>query len=66
MSDTSNSCGCNKKKVNDSNENGIEHFSLETPRNMCHYTCSSMNITNIVLVILIIVLIYLLTKEKFN
>jgi hypothetical protein len=68
MSGTQNTCGCNTKKVNEtnSNEKVIEHFSLETPRNMCHYSCSSMNITNIVLVILVVVLLYLLSKEKFN
>lgn len=67
---TNNSCGecnCNKKKkIENFGEDNIEYFSYETPKNMCHYACSSINTTNILLCILIIVLLYLLSKEKFN
>jgi hypothetical protein len=50
---------CNKDKK-------IEHFSYEVPKNMCHYGCSNMNTTNIILFVLILVLIYLLSKEKIS
>lgn len=56
------SCGCNKKIIN--KETGdIEHFSYESAKNMCHYGCSSINTTNILLLILIIILIYLVIKK---
>lgn len=42
----------------------IEHFSYEAPRNMCHYTCSSINTTNIILFGLVLVLIFLISREK--
>ncbi len=61
-----NTCGCNKKKIMEKFGNNVEHFSLETPKNMCHYTCSSINLTNILLCLLILVLLYLISKEKFN
>jgi hypothetical protein len=63
-----NTCECNKKKVVEKfgNKANVEHFSLEAPKNMCHYTCSSINITNIFLCLLILVLLYLISKEKFN
>jgi hypothetical protein len=71
MSDQENSCntcGCNKKKIIENFKGGdkIEHFSFEAPKNMCHYACSSMNITNLLLCVLILVLLYLISKEKFN
>jgi hypothetical protein len=50
---------------NNKRENNIEHFSYEVPKNMCHYGCSNMNTTNIILFVLILVLIYLLSREKF-
>ena len=37
-------------------ENFTEDFSLEKPKDMCHYTCSELNTTNIIIVILIIIL----------
>ena len=45
-------------------ERTIEHFSFEGTRNMCHYGCSSINYTNIILAILVLVLLYLLSREK--
>jgi hypothetical protein len=42
----------------------IEHFSYEAPRNMCHYTCSSINTTNIILFCLVLVLIFLISRQK--
>jgi hypothetical protein len=60
------SCGCNKNLINkDKNidKNNIEHFSYEGAKNMCHYTCSSINTTNIILLILVILLIYLFLKK---
>ena len=60
----------NSQKNNQKNlkrENNIEHFSYEVPKNMCHYGCSNINTTNIILFLLILVLIYLLSREKiFN
>lgn len=55
-------CGCNKKIINKDMEK-VEHFSFETAKNMCHYGCSSINTTNILLVILIVILIYLVIKK---
>jgi hypothetical protein len=55
------SCGCNKKINKETGE--IEHFSYEGAKNMCHYGCSSINTTNILLLILIIILIYLIIKK---
>lgn len=52
------SCGCNKKLKN------TEHFSYEGAKNMCHYTCSSINTTNIILLILVIILLYLFIKKS--
>ncbi len=52
-------------KIVNNKENNIEHFSYEVPKNMCHYGCSNMNTTNIILFVLILVLIYLLSREKF-
>jgi hypothetical protein len=68
MSDKVESCGCNKKKMIENFRGGdnIEHFSFEAPKNMCHYACSSMNVTNIMLFFLILILIYLISKENFN
>jgi hypothetical protein len=75
----SESCGCNKKKLvekfkgdnkADNKEHfkggNVEHFSFEAPKNMCHYACSSINVTNILLLILILVLLYLISREKFD
>lgn len=56
-------CGCNKKYRNNEIEEFSEDFSLEKPKDMCHYTCSEINATNIVIVILVIILIYLLVKN---
>lgn len=55
------SCGCNKKIKN--SDEKIEHFSYEGAKNMCHYGCSSINTTNIMLLILIIILIYLVFRK---
>ena len=55
----------NKENKENKRENNIEHFSYEVPKNMCHYGCSNMNTTNIILFVLILVLIYLLSREKF-
>jgi hypothetical protein len=52
---------CNKNK-----DKKIEHFSYEVPKNMCHFGCSNMNTTNIILFVLILILIYLLSKDKIN
>jgi hypothetical protein len=65
------SCGCNKKIDNPilmddmilMNNKNIENFSYEPVKNMCHYTCSSINTTNIMLAILVILLIYLILKK---
>jgi hypothetical protein len=54
----------NNEEIN-KRENNIEHFSYEVPKNMCHYGCSNINTTNIILFVLILVLIYLLSREKF-
>jgi hypothetical protein len=54
-----------EKESENRRENNIEHFSYEIPKNMCHYGCSNMNTTNIILFVLILVLIYLLSREKF-
>lgn len=66
------SCGCNnkkkykdnKKKYKDNKDKELEHFSYEGAKNMCHYSCSSINTTNILLLILIIFLIYLFLKKS--
>jgi hypothetical protein len=59
------SCGCNKKlKREKFDGNVIEDFSYEGAKNMCHYTCSSINTTNIILFILIIILLYLFIKKS--
>jgi|688.fasta_scaffold2785559_1 hypothetical protein len=59
------SCGCNKKiKKENDNNNDVEHFSYDGAKNMCHYTCSSINTTNIILLILIVILIYLFIKKS--
>jgi hypothetical protein len=60
------SCDIRKDEIKKRRENHkkkIEHFSYEAPRNMCHYTCSSINTTNIFLFCLVLVLIYLLSRE---
>jgi hypothetical protein len=44
----------------------VEHFSFEAPKNMCHYACSTINVTNILLCVLILILLYLISREKFN
>jgi len=54
-------CSCNKKR---NIENFNEDFSLETPKDMCHYTCSEINKTNIIIFILVIILIYLVIKNN--
>ena len=60
-------CSCNKKykinEIEEFTEEFKENFSLEKPKDMCHYTCSEINTTNIIIVILIIILIYLLVKK---
>ena len=62
-------CDCNKNKyINNKikeefSENFKEDFSLEKPKDLCHYTCSEINTTNIILFILIILLIYLIIKK---
>ena len=56
-----------KEHFNNSNGNSnIEHFSFEAPKNMCHYACSTINVTNILLCVLILILLYLISREKFN
>ena len=67
------SCNINKKdkkmttnidkKVKEK-ERTIEHFSFEGTRDMCHYGCSSINYTNIILAVLVLVLLFLLSREK--
>lgn len=61
------SCSCDKKKkIENFNGDNIEHFSYEAPKNMCHYACSSINSTNVLLCILIIVLFIFVIKGKIN
>jgi len=55
-------CSCNKKIKKELDN--TEHFSYESAKNMCHYGCSSINTTNILLSILIIILIYLVIKKS--
>ena len=55
-------CCCNNEINKETGE--IEHFSYESAKNMCHYGCSSINTTNILLLILIIILIYLIIKKS--
>lgn len=72
MSNNCTSCNINKKNRNNEKEDkkviekerSVEHFSFEGTRDMCHYGCSSINYTNIILVVLVLVLLYLLSKEK--
>jgi hypothetical protein len=59
-------CACDKKKKIENFGGNKEYFSYEAPKNMCHYACSSINTTNILLFVLILVLLYLLSREKFN
>jgi hypothetical protein len=39
-------------------EQRIEHFNQSGLRDTCHYMCSSLNYTNIIILILVILLIY--------
>jgi hypothetical protein len=62
-----NSCkSCEYKKKKEYMKNNIEHFSYETPKNMCHYACSSINTTNLLLFVLVLILLYLLSRENFK
>ena len=56
-------CDCNKKFKINNIEQFNEDFSLEKPKDMCHYTCSEINATNIVIFFLVIILIYLMVKK---
>ncbi len=62
---TDNEKNMNVNTKEEKKEKKIEHFSYEVPKNMCHYGCSNMNTTNIILFVLILVLIYLLSRQNF-
>jgi len=56
-------CGCNKNKNTEKvKEEFTEDFSLEKSKDMCHYTCSEINTTNMLIFVLVCILIYLLVK----
>lgn len=38
--------------------NDLEHFDQMQFKNACHYACSTMNYTNIIILIIIMILIY--------
>ena len=40
--------------MNDNKEN----FSMRQTKDVCHYTCSRLNITNILMIIIIAILLY--------
>lgn len=37
-----------------------ENFSVEPVKDVCHYSCSKINKTNILMMIIIIILLYML------
>ena len=47
--------------VNDSKKE--DHKVMQDLRNLCHYSCSKINLTNILLVVVIIILIVLLFRK---
>jgi hypothetical protein len=48
-----NDCG-----ESENSENDIEHFNQQKVKNACHFACSSINYTNIIVLIITIILIY--------
>jgi len=42
------------------NRENKENFSMEPMKDICHYSCSKMNKTNIFMIIIIIILLYML------
>ena len=61
------SCSCLKKQKQLLPKNGdktIENFSYDATKNMCHYTCASINTTNIILCVLVLLLLYLIAHNK--
>ncbi len=49
-------------------QNNLEHFDQNKLKNACHYACSSMNYTNIIILIVVLILIYhtIVTNMKSN
>ncbi len=39
-------------------QNNLEHFDQKQIKNACHYACSSMTYTNIIILIIVIIMIY--------
>jgi hypothetical protein len=48
-----------------SEKNKLEHFDQKKIKNACHYACSSMNYTNIIILIIVIILIYHVVMTNF-
>ena len=45
-------------------KNKIKNDVLSPAKDICHYSCTMINYTNLLLLILIILLIYLIMKNK--
>jgi len=39
-----------------------ENFAMSDVKDVCHYSCSKLNLMNLLLVIIIIILLYMLLK----
>jgi hypothetical protein len=48
------------------NKNNTEHFNQEKIKNTCHYVCSSINYTNIVILVIFIILVYHMIISNFK
>ena len=45
------------------NESNKEHFGMQPTKDVCHYSCSKLKITNILMICVIIILLYMITKK---
>ncbi len=41
-----------------SEKKNIENFSMQPTKDICHYTCSRLSLTNILMLVIIIILLY--------
>ena len=49
---------------NINNINNKENFSMQPTKDVCHYSCSKLSISNILMITIIIILLYILLNKK--
>jgi hypothetical protein len=41
-----------------------EKISMKSTKDVCHYSCSKLKLTNILMILIILILLYMILKKK--